>query len=197
MGEMLGRSNLIDDIDLNALIVEDYIECNLPNGVESDSLVVCNASSSCFDGDYDDIPDGCNPSAGGGGTSTDANEDDSSIPAPRASSVILSARLAPNNPCLFAFLRCSVSSLFIIQRWRHWQWRMPAAAVPALPPLFPSLTILSSKTATVKRTNTMNSERFTMNRAASFSPASNVPDGSGEAAAGPFSPPSGSSVLGQ
>nr|GMD12649.1 hypothetical protein Iba_chr07aCG5530 [Ipomoea batatas] len=81
MGEMLGRSNLIDDIDLNALIVEDYIECNLPNGVESDSLVVCNASSSCFDGDHDDIPDGCNPSAGGGGTSTDANADDSSIPA--------------------------------------------------------------------------------------------------------------------
>ncbi|XP_031127616.1 uncharacterized protein LOC116029711 [Ipomoea triloba] len=85
MGEMLGRSNLIDDIDLNALIVEDYssstpVECNLPNGVESDSLVVCNASSSCFDGDHDDIPDGCNPSAGGGGTSTDANEDDSSIP---------------------------------------------------------------------------------------------------------------------
>nr|GMD21562.1 hypothetical protein Iba_chr08aCG2410 [Ipomoea batatas] len=80
MGEMLGRSNLIDDIDLNALIVEDYIECNLPNGVESDSLVVCNASSSCFDGDHDDIPDGCNPSAGGGGTSTDANADDSSIP---------------------------------------------------------------------------------------------------------------------
>nr|GMC48076.1 hypothetical protein Iba_chr01aCG17300 [Ipomoea batatas] len=80
MGEMLGRSNLIDDIDLNALIVEDYIECNLPNGVESDSLVVCNASSSCFDGDHDDIPDGCNPSVGGGGTSTDANEDDSSIP---------------------------------------------------------------------------------------------------------------------
>nr|GMD57686.1 hypothetical protein Iba_chr11eCG15150 [Ipomoea batatas] len=57
------------------------IECNLPNGVESDSLVVCNASSSCFDGDHDDIPDGCNPSAGGGGTSTDANADDSSIPA--------------------------------------------------------------------------------------------------------------------
>nr|GMC75389.1 hypothetical protein Iba_chr03dCG4480 [Ipomoea batatas] len=56
------------------------IECNLPNGVESDSLVVCNASSSCFDGDHDDIPDGCNPSAGGGGTSTDANADDSSIP---------------------------------------------------------------------------------------------------------------------
>nr|GMD68326.1 hypothetical protein Iba_chr12dCG8100 [Ipomoea batatas] len=81
MGEMLGRSNLIDDIDLNALIVEDYIECNLPNGVESDSLVVCNASSSYFDGDHDDIPDGCNPSAGGGGTSTDANADDSSIPA--------------------------------------------------------------------------------------------------------------------
>nr|GMD63707.1 hypothetical protein Iba_chr12bCG17450 [Ipomoea batatas] len=80
MGEMLGRSNLIDDIDLNALIVEDYIECNLPNGVESDSLVVCNASSSCFDGDHDDIPDGCNPSAGGGGTSADANADDSSIP---------------------------------------------------------------------------------------------------------------------
>nr|GMD79857.1 hypothetical protein Iba_chr13dCG7990 [Ipomoea batatas] len=81
MGEMLGRSNLIGDIDLNALIVEDYIECNLPNGVESDSLVVCNASSSCLDGDHDDIPDGCNPSAGGGGTSTDANADDSSIPA--------------------------------------------------------------------------------------------------------------------
>nr|GMD44009.1 hypothetical protein Iba_chr10cCG10810 [Ipomoea batatas] len=86
MGEMLGRSNLIGDIDLNALIVEDYssstpVECNLPNGVESDSLVVCNASSSCFDGDHDDIPDGCNPSAGGGGTSTDANADDSSIPA--------------------------------------------------------------------------------------------------------------------
>nr|GMD22214.1 hypothetical protein Iba_chr08aCG8690 [Ipomoea batatas] len=80
MGEMLGRSNLIDDIDLNALIVEDYIECNLPNGVESDSLVVCNASSSCFDGDHDDIPDGCNPSTGGGCTSTDANADDSSIP---------------------------------------------------------------------------------------------------------------------
>nr|GMC59969.1 uncharacterized protein LOC109179062 [Ipomoea batatas] len=80
MGEMLGRSNLIDDIDLNALIVEDYIECNLPNGVESDSLVVCNASSSCFDGDHDDIPDGCNPSAGVGGTSTYANADDSSIP---------------------------------------------------------------------------------------------------------------------
>nr|GMD14729.1 telomere length regulation protein TEL2 homolog isoform X1 [Ipomoea batatas] len=58
----------------------DLVECNLPNGVESDSLVVCNASSSCFDGDHDDIPDGCNPSAGGGGTSTDANEDDSSIP---------------------------------------------------------------------------------------------------------------------
>ncbi|XP_031131701.1 protein FAR1-RELATED SEQUENCE 5-like [Ipomoea triloba] len=86
MGEMLGRSNLIDDIDLNALIVEDYssstpVECNLPNGVESDSLVACNASSSCSDGDHDDIPDGCNPSAGGGGTSIDANEDDSSIPA--------------------------------------------------------------------------------------------------------------------
>ncbi|XP_031124343.1 protein FAR1-RELATED SEQUENCE 12-like [Ipomoea triloba] len=86
MGEMLGRSNLIDDIDLNALIVEDCnsstpVECNLPNGVESDSLVVCNASSSCFDGDHDDIRDGCNPSARGGGTSTDANEDDSSIPA--------------------------------------------------------------------------------------------------------------------
>nr|GMC60939.1 receptor-like protein 12 [Ipomoea batatas] len=56
------------------------VECNLPNGVESDSLVVCNASSSCFDGDHDDIPDDCNPSAGGGGTSTDANADDSSIP---------------------------------------------------------------------------------------------------------------------
>nr|GMD68313.1 hypothetical protein Iba_chr12dCG7980 [Ipomoea batatas] len=87
MGEMLGRSNLIDDIDLNALIVEDYIECNLPNGVESDSLVVCNVSSSCFDGDHDDIPDGCNPSAGGGGTSTDANADDSSIPEEVKSSV--------------------------------------------------------------------------------------------------------------
>nr|GMD37732.1 hypothetical protein Iba_chr09eCG12200 [Ipomoea batatas] len=86
MGEMLGRSNLIGDIDLNALIVEDYssstpVECNLPNGVESDSLVVCNASSSFFDGDHDDIPDGCNTSGGGGGTSTDANADDSSIPA--------------------------------------------------------------------------------------------------------------------
>nr|GMD57217.1 auxin-binding protein ABP19a-like [Ipomoea batatas] len=85
MGEMLGRSNLIDDIDLNALIIEDYssstpVECNLPNGVESDSLVVCNASSSCFDGDHDDIPNGCNPSTGGGGTSTYANADDSSIP---------------------------------------------------------------------------------------------------------------------
>nr|GMD95046.1 hypothetical protein Iba_chr15aCG8490 [Ipomoea batatas]GME01499.1 hypothetical protein Iba_contig1907CG0010 [Ipomoea batatas] len=80
MGEMLGRSNLIADIDLNALIVEDYIECNPPIGVESDSLIVCNARSSCFDGDHDDILDGCNPSAGGGGTSTDANEEDSSIP---------------------------------------------------------------------------------------------------------------------
>nr|GMD76777.1 hypothetical protein Iba_chr13bCG13460 [Ipomoea batatas] len=67
MGEMLGRSNLIDDIDLNALIVEDYIQ-------------FINSCSSCFDGDHDDLPDGCNPSAGGGGTSTDANEDDSSIP---------------------------------------------------------------------------------------------------------------------
>nr|GMD52480.1 uncharacterized protein LOC109179592 [Ipomoea batatas] len=35
---------------------EPSVECNLPNGVESDSLVVCNASSSCFDGDHDDIP---------------------------------------------------------------------------------------------------------------------------------------------
>nr|GMD97758.1 hypothetical protein Iba_chr15cCG5650 [Ipomoea batatas] len=68
---MLGRSNLIADIDLNVLIVEDYISlspgiCNLPIGVESDSLIVCNARSSCFDGDHDDIPD--------------ANEEDSSIP---------------------------------------------------------------------------------------------------------------------
>nr|GMC80278.1 serine/threonine-protein phosphatase 7 long form homolog [Ipomoea batatas] len=62
-----------------AVSTDSPFECNLPNGVESDSLVVCNASSSCFDGDHDDIPDGCNPSAGGGGTSTDANADDSSI----------------------------------------------------------------------------------------------------------------------
>ncbi|XP_031116539.1 protein FAR1-RELATED SEQUENCE 3-like [Ipomoea triloba] len=60
MGVMLGRSNLIDDIDLNALIVEDYssstpVECNLPNGVESDSLVfhfsftVVSADFFCLD----------------------------------------------------------------------------------------------------------------------------------------------------
>nr|GMD45325.1 hypothetical protein Iba_chr10dCG8950 [Ipomoea batatas] len=69
--------------DLSSLFRKSWVrfECNLPNGVESDSLVVCNASSSFFDGDHDDIPDGCNPSAGGGGTSTDANADDSSIPA--------------------------------------------------------------------------------------------------------------------
>nr|GMC94564.1 hypothetical protein Iba_chr05cCG0200 [Ipomoea batatas] len=69
------------EFPISQIMGEMLVECNLPNGVESDSLVVCNASSSCFDGDHDDIPDGCNPSAGGGGTSTDANADDSSIPA--------------------------------------------------------------------------------------------------------------------
>nr|GMD98992.1 hypothetical protein Iba_chr15dCG8120 [Ipomoea batatas] len=60
-----GRSNLIADIDLNALIVEDHSslsldEYNPPIGVESDSLIVCNVRSSSFDGDHDDIP-GFNP----------------------------------------------------------------------------------------------------------------------------------------
>nr|GMD04180.1 DNA-directed RNA polymerase subunit beta like [Ipomoea batatas] len=85
MGEMLGRSNLIADIDLNALIVEDHsslspVEYNPSIGVESDSLILCNVRSSSFDGDHDDIPDGCNHSAGDGGTSTDVIEEDSSIP---------------------------------------------------------------------------------------------------------------------
>nr|GMC82999.1 hypothetical protein Iba_chr04bCG18700 [Ipomoea batatas] len=72
--------------DLSSLFRKSWVrfECNLPNGVESDSVVVCNASSSFFDGDHDNIPDGCNTSGGGGGTSTDANADDSSIPAPLA-----------------------------------------------------------------------------------------------------------------
>nr|GMD96911.1 hypothetical protein Iba_chr15bCG9330 [Ipomoea batatas] len=58
----VGRSNLIADIDLNALIVEDHSslsldEYNPPIGVESDSLIVCNVRSSSFDGDHDDISD--------------------------------------------------------------------------------------------------------------------------------------------
>nr|GMD98099.1 hypothetical protein Iba_chr15cCG8890 [Ipomoea batatas] len=57
-----GRSNIIADIDLNALIVEDHSslsldEYNPPISVESDSLIVCNVRSSSFDGDHDDIPD--------------------------------------------------------------------------------------------------------------------------------------------